>query len=105
MDGSVLWKRIKQYRMFYLLLLPVVVYFAVFSYIPMYGVTLAFKKYMFNKGILGSPWVGLDNFRYIFRYSDFWNAFRNTIIISIGRLIVEFPMAIIMALLLNEIAG
>jgi putative aldouronate transport system permease protein len=105
MEGSVLWKRIKQYRMFYLLLVPVVVYFAVFSYIPMYGVTLSFKKYMFNKGVLGSPWVGLDNFRYIFRYSDFWNAFRNTILISIGRLIVEFPMAIIMALLLNEIAG
>jgi putative aldouronate transport system permease protein len=100
-----MWKRIKQYRMFYLLLVPVIVYFAVFAYVPMYGVTLSFKKYMFNKGVLGSPWVGFDNFHYIFRYSDFWNAFRNTILISIGRLIVEFPMAIIIALLLNEIAG
>ncbi|WP_308636213.1 ABC transporter permease [Paenibacillus silvisoli] len=105
MKGSLLWKRIVQYRMFYLLLLPIVVYYLVFAYIPMYGVTLSFKKFMFNKGILGSPWVGLDNFHYIFRYSDFWTAFRNTIVISIGRLLIEFPMAIIVALLLNEIAG
>jgi putative aldouronate transport system permease protein len=105
MNGSLLWKKIMQYRMFYLLLLPAVIYYVIFAYIPMYGVTLSFKKYMFNKGILGSPWVGLDNFRYIFRYSDFWVAFRNTIVISIGRLIIEFPMAIILALLLNEIAG
>jgi putative aldouronate transport system permease protein len=93
------------YRMFYLMLLPVVIYFAVFAYIPMYGITLAFKKFMYNKGILGSPWVGLDNFHYIFRYSAFWNALRNTIVISCGRLAIEFPMAIILALVLNEIAG
>lgn len=105
MAESALWKRIKQYRMFYLLLVPVIAYFVIFAYVPMYGVTLSFKKYMFNKGILESPWVGLDNFRYIFKYSDFWTAFRNTIVISIGRLLIEFPMAIILALLLNEIAG
>ncbi|SEO66066.1 sugar ABC transporter permease [Paenibacillus sp. OV219] len=100
-----LWRRMMQYKMYYLLLLPVVIYYAIFSYIPMYGVTLSFKKYMFNKGVLGSPWVGFDNFHYIFRYSAFWNAFRNTIMISFGRLLVEFPMAIIVALLLNEIGG
>jgi putative aldouronate transport system permease protein len=91
--------------MFYLLLLPVIAFYIVFCYIPMYGVTLSFKKFMFNKGILGSPWVGFDNFHYIFRYSDFWTASRNTVMISLGRLIVEFPTAIILALLLNEIAG
>ncbi|WP_240548296.1 ABC transporter permease [Paenibacillus lignilyticus] len=105
MNGTALWKRIMQYKMFYLFLVPVVVYYAIFAYIPMYGVTLSFKKFMYNKGILGSPWVGLDNFRYIFKYSDFWTAFQNTIVISIGRLIIEFPMAIIVALLLNEVAG
>jgi putative aldouronate transport system permease protein len=92
------------YRMFYLLLLPVVIYFALFAYIPMYGVTLSFKKFMYNEGIMGSPWVGFDNFKFIFQYSSFWVAFRNTIIISVGRLVIEFPMAIILALLLNEIA-
>jgi putative aldouronate transport system permease protein len=91
--------------MFYLLLVPVVLFYILFSYVPMYGVTLAFKKYMFNKGVLGSPWVGLDNFRYIFQYADFWTAFRNTIIISCGRLLFEFPAAILLALLLNEVAG
>jgi putative aldouronate transport system permease protein len=105
MNGSVLWRKIKQHRMFYLLLLPVIAFYIVFCYIPMYGVTLSFKKFMFNKGILGSPWVGFDNFHYIFRYSDFWTASRNTVMISLGRLIVEFPTAIILALLLNEIAG
>jgi putative aldouronate transport system permease protein len=70
----------------------------------MYGVTLSFKKFMYNEGILGSPWVGFDNFKFIFQYSTFWVAFRNTIIISVGRLVIEFPMAIILALLLNEIA-
>lgn len=105
MADSVLWKRIKQYRMYYLLLVPVITFYFIFSYIPMYGVTLAFKKYMFNKGVLGSPWIGLDNFQYIFRYSDFWVAFRNTIVISLGRLLIEFPLAILLALLLNEIAG
>lgn len=105
MAGSVLWKRIKPYRMYYLLLVPVIAFYVIFSYVPMYGVTLAFKKYMFNKGVLGSPWVGLDNFHYIFRYSDFWVAFRNTIVISLGRLLIEFPLAILLALLLNEIAG
>jgi putative aldouronate transport system permease protein len=92
------------YRMFYLLLLPVVIYFALFAYVPMYGVTLSFKKFMYNEGIIGSPWVGFDNFKFIFQYSTFWVAFRNTIIISVGRLVIEFPMAIILALLLNEIA-
>lgn len=105
MAEAVLWRRIKQYRMYYLLLLPVLAYYAIFAYVPMYGVTLSFKKYMFNKGILGSPWVGFDNFSYIFQYSEFWTAFRNTIVISFGRLGFEFPMAIIIALLLNEIAG
>jgi putative aldouronate transport system permease protein len=105
LNGSVLWRKIKQHRIFYLLLLPVIAFYAVFCYIPMYGVTLSFKKFMFNKGILGSPWVGFDNFHYIFRYSDFWTASRNTVMISLGRLIVEFPTAIILALLLNEIAG
>lgn len=104
MNGSVLWRKIKQHRIFYLLLLPVIAFYAVFSYFPMYGVTLSFKKFMFNKGILGSPWVGFDNFHYIFRYSAFWTASRNTVMISLGRLVVEFPTAIILALLLNEIA-
>jgi putative aldouronate transport system permease protein len=97
------WRRIRQYKLLYLLVLPALIYYAVFAYAPMYGVTLAFKQYMFSQGILGSPWVGWSNFQEAFQYDDLWNALRNTIIISLGRLLFEFPVAIVLALLLNEL--
>ena len=97
------WKRMRQYKLLYLLVLPALIYYAIFSYAPMYGLTLAFKQFMFRQGILGSPWVGWSNFQEAFLYDDFWNALRNTVIISFGRLIFEFPVAIILALLLNEL--
>jgi putative aldouronate transport system permease protein len=97
------WRRIRRHKLLYLLVLPALIYYAIFSYAPMYGLTLAFKQYMFREGILGSPWVGWSNFQEAFLYNDFWNALRNTVIISFGRLIFEFPVAIILALLLNEL--
>jgi putative aldouronate transport system permease protein len=90
-------------RYLYLLVLPGILFFIVFSYFSMYGVQLAFKKYMIRDGILGSPWVGLDNFNFIFRTRDFWNAVRNTVVISFGRIITGFPVPIILALMLNEL--
>uniref|UniRef100_UPI000584C1CA ABC transporter permease n=1 Tax=Caldicellulosiruptor sp. F32 TaxID=1214564 RepID=UPI000584C1CA len=75
----------------------------IFCYIPMYGVTLAFKEYDYAKGILHSPWVGLRNFEFILMEPEFWQAFRNTIIISFGKLITGFPAPIILAILLNEL--
>ena len=94
---------LKRYRFMYLMLLPALAFYATFSYYPMYGITLAFKQYMFNLGVLRSPWVGLANFQLMFQDPQFWNAFRNTIEISLGRLAFEFPVAIILALLLNEL--
>jgi putative aldouronate transport system permease protein len=102
-SASTLWKRVLAGRIYYLLLLPAILYYIIFAYIPMYGVVLAFKSFKFNMGIVGSPWVGFDNFRTLMTYSDFWVAFRNTIIISFGRLVFQFPVAIILALLLNEV--
>jgi putative aldouronate transport system permease protein len=92
-------------RYIYLLLLPGVLYYILFSYLPMYGITLAFKEFQINHGILGSPWVGLDNFKEIFKLSDFWVAFWNTILISIQRLLIEFPCPILLALLINEVTS
>lgn len=94
---------IKRYRFLYFMLLPSLAFYAIFSYYPMYGITLAFKQYMFNLGVLGSPWVGWANFQALFQDSQFWDAFRNTIEISLGRIAFEFPVAIILALLLNEL--
>jgi putative aldouronate transport system permease protein len=72
---------------------------------PMYGVILAFKEFDFSKGIFGSPWIGLQNFKEIFADPDFARAFFNTIIISLGRLLIEFPIPIVTAILINEIVG
>ena len=70
----------------------------------MYGILLAFKEYHIREGILDSPWDGLANFEELVNQSDFWKAFPNTIIISCGRIIFEFPTAILLALLINEVA-
>lgn len=87
----------------YLLLVPCVVYFLLFHYVPMYGILMAFKEFDFNKGILGSPWVGLDNFRYMFSMGDFYNVLRNSLELSLLRLLFGFPMPVLLALMINEI--
>ncbi|WP_274653832.1 ABC transporter permease [Paenibacillus humicola] len=90
-------------RYLYLLLLPAVLYYALFQYVPMYGILLAFKEFRIRAGILRSPWVGWDNFADLVAQSDFWQAFDNTVIISLGRILIEFPAAIALALLINEV--
>ncbi len=87
----------------YVLLLPGLVWYFIFCYMPMGGLTLAFKSYKANLGILGSPWVGLSNYEYVFNDPAFFQALINTLIISAVRILVEFPVPIILALLLGEI--
>jgi len=87
----------------YLLLIPGVIYFIIFHYIPMYGVIIAFQDFKFTKGIWGSEWTGFENFRYLFGLRDFYNVFRNSIVLSLLRLVINFPIPIILALLINEI--
>lgn len=92
-------------RYLYLMLIPGIVFFAVFHYAPMSGVILAFKKYNARLGIWGSPWVGMDNFARIFKTPAAMEAIRNTFEINIARLIFQFPAPIILALLINEMRG
>lgn len=87
----------------YLLVLPVVLYYIIFNYVPMYGAIIAFKDFIAREGILGSPWVGLKHFRAFFESPFFYRLFRNTLTISLTSLIFGFPMPIILALLINEI--
>ncbi|EMS72453.1 ABC transporter permease [Ruminiclostridium cellobioparum] len=96
-------KSILFYKYFYLMLLPVVAWYAIFAYAPMYGITLAFKTFHYGKGILGSPWIGFQNFIDLMSDTGFWSAFKNTIIISFGKLLFHFPTPIILAILLNEL--
>ena len=87
----------------YLLILPIMLYFIVFHYGPMYGAVIAFKDFSPIKGILGSDWVGLKHFADFFSSSDFGRLLYNTLKISITNLLVSFPAPIILALLLNEV--
>jgi len=90
-------------RYLYLLLIPCVVYFIIFNYVPMYGLIIAFKEFKFSKGILGSPWNGVENFAYLFGLKDFYRVLGNSILLSLLRLVIAFPVPIILSLALNEI--
>ncbi len=97
------FKSILQNYDLYLMLLPGLIYLIIFKYLPMYGITIAFKDFNLFKGISGSEWVGLKHFRELMQYKDFYNVLRNTFLISIFKLIITFPLPIIVALMLNEI--
>ncbi len=87
----------------YIMMIPVVVYYLVFHYAPMYGALIAFKDYSPMKGIMGSDWVGFRHFADFFNSYYFWRILKNTITISLYSLIFEFPTPIILALLINEV--
>jgi len=87
----------------YLMILPVLAYYVIFHYAPMYGALIAFKDYSPMKGILGSDWAGLKHFEDFFGSYYFWRILKNTILISLYTLVFEFPAPIILALLINEV--
>lgn len=89
----------------YAMILPVVIYYIVFAYIPMAGVQLAFKDYIVKKGIWGSPWVGLKQFERFFSNYNCKLLIKNTVGISVYGLLVGFPIPIIFALMLNYLKG
>jgi putative aldouronate transport system permease protein len=96
------WLEVVRHKYFYLMILPTVLYFLIFAYVPMYGVILAFKDFNYMLGIMNSPWNNFQNFRDVLADSNFWHAFNNTLLISFGRLVIEFPIPILLAILLNE---
>ncbi|MHB8646080.1 MAG: ABC transporter permease [Thermomicrobiales bacterium] len=87
----------------YLMVLPGIVYFGLFRYLPMYGASIAFKNFRVLKGITGSPWVGFKNFETVFSSPYFTNILTNTVLLSVYKLAFGLPLAIITALLLNEV--
>lgn len=94
--------RIWNARYLYLLLFIPLVWYIIFQYIPMVGIGMAFENYQFNKGLFGSPWVGLKHFERLFNTPQFLTALKNTLVISLTRLIVEFPVPVILAVMLTE---
>ena len=98
-----LGKRILLAKEKYVLILPGIVWYAIFAYIPIFGLSLAFKKYMAKLGMFGSPWIGLKNFQNVFADPAFFASIWTTLQINAGRLIFVFPFPILFALMINEV--
>jgi len=95
--------KIWQQRYLFLLLIPGMASLILFSYVPVYGVQLAFKSYKVSLGIWGSPWNNFAHFERIFGDPDFWSVTKNTLIISFMKILTGFPVPIVLSLLLNEV--
>jgi putative aldouronate transport system permease protein len=95
--------RALRYRWLFLLMLPGIVYFALFRFWPMYGAQIAFRNYIPFLGIEGSEWVGLEHFQDFFGNPDFPRLLVNTLIIAALSLFIAFPLTIVLAVLLNEL--
>lgn len=99
---SLLKRIIRQWDL-QLMVVPALLFIIVFSYIPMYGVLMAFQDYNLFKGFTASPWVGVKHFEMFFNAPEFWTVMRNTIVISLLKLLIGFPAPILLALMLNEV--
>lgn len=98
-----LLREVIRHRELYILFIPVALFYIIFSYVPMFGVTLAFKEYHIKLGIFGSKWIGFDHFVSLFQTVKFLEVFKNTILISFLRIVFGFPVPIIIALMFNEV--
>ena len=96
-------RNFKKYLSLYIMLIPLVLYYVLFQYKPMYGNIIAFQDYSIFKGISGSEWVGLDNFKRFLSTPYFFRTLKNTVLLNLSLLVFSFPMPIIFALLLNEV--
>ncbi|MCI9219358.1 MAG: sugar ABC transporter permease [Lachnospiraceae bacterium] len=97
-----IWKRMWKCRDLYLFLFPALVLLILFTYCPMYGVQIAFRDFVAEKGIWGSEWVGLKYFKQFINSYQFGNTLKNTLVLSVYCLLVTFPLPIMLALLCNQ---
>ncbi|MBP3961856.1 ABC transporter permease [Paenibacillus lignilyticus] len=87
----------------HLMIAPGVVFLILFSYLPLYGILIAFKEFLPSKGIWASPWVGLKYFDFMMKLPDVWRVTNNTVYIAGLKILLGFPVPIIIALMLNEV--
>jgi len=101
---SNLWFTLNKYKAFYLLMLPGILYYIIFKYVPMYGVLIAFQNFSIGRGIMGSKFVGLKHFIEFFTNTpDAWKLIRNTVMLNVYDLLFRFPAPILLALLFHEL--
>lgn len=96
---------LKKNRTKFLMISPAIIFFFVMCYIPMAGMVLAFKNFTYSGGIFGSPWVGLDNFRFFFLSGKAWAVTRNTVLFNFAFIIINNSLQILCAILLTEVIG
>ncbi|MDG0812663.1 ABC transporter permease [Cohnella rhizosphaerae] len=97
--GTKLWR----YRWLYVFMVPGILYYLIYHYVPMFGLVVAFQDYNLMKGVTGSPWVGWDNFKAVFESPDFPQLMKNTVLLSLYRLVFGMLPDLLLALMLNEI--
>lgn len=100
-----IWKKFYQQRFYQMMVIPGVLFMILFNYIPMYGIIIAFKDFSVFDGIFGSPWVGFQYFQEFLTDDVFWMVMRNTLVISFFKLLIGFPGAIILAVMIHEIVN
>lgn len=88
---------------YHLMLLPGMVFLLIFHYAPMFGLVMAFQNFKVSKGIFGSEWVGLFQFERLFSSDNFFRVLRNTVVIALGKILIKMVVAVLFAILLNEI--
>ncbi|HZG87720.1 ABC transporter permease [Paenibacillus sp.] len=96
-------KHIKRDRQLLLLFIPCILFYVIFRYGPLYGLIIAFKDYSVFQGVMASEWVGFKHFAKFFSSPDFWNLFRNTLLLGFYSLVFGFPFPILLAIMLNEV--
>lgn len=97
-----LWKDIKRHGVVYLIALIPMVYYIIFKYVPIWNAQIAFKDFRALDGVVGSPWIGLENFKTFFNSFYFWQLIRNTVMYSVGKLIISLPLSIVLAICIYE---
>ncbi|WP_258879782.1 sugar ABC transporter permease [Clostridium estertheticum] len=103
MENTSFLHKVKKNKTLLLMLLPAVLFFFIFSYLPIAGIVVAFKSYNFKGGIFGSPWVGLDNFKFFFMSGQAFIVTRNTVLYNLAFIFVNTVLQITMAIFLSEI--
>ncbi|MNI02407.1 putative multiple-sugar transport system permease YteP [compost metagenome] len=92
-----------RHKWLYIFLIPGCSYLLIFKYIPMFGILIAFKDFSLVRGIWDSPWIGFENFQYLFQSADFYRVLRNSLILSFYHIVFGFPAPIVLAVMLNEV--
>ena len=105
MKHAIILRRLRRDLSLYAMLLPGALFFVVYKYLPMYGIVMAFQDFRMARGFLRSEWVGLLNFEKVFASAFFPVVLRNTVLISVYKILLGFPVPILLALMLNEVRG